>query len=285
MKILLKSSLMLIVVGFALILTAMRPSAHQGYDAVTAIDTITVEGSVFLDRPMKLTVAVPERYNTDQSRRYPVIYLLNGHGGDYRTWPRLVPIDSIATRYQAIVVCPSGFNSWYWDSPVKPGMQMESFFIRQLVPAIDSIYRTIPDPQSRAITGFSMGGHGALWLAIRHSDVFAHAGASSGGVDIMPFPKNWGMRDLLGEQSANCDRWESHTVKNLIDSLRPGQIDIIFDCGTEDFFYKVNCNLDSALNARRIPHVYLTSPGKHNGEYWERAIYPQLDFFERVLKR
>ena len=108
MKILLKSSLMLIVVGFALILTAMRPSAHQGYDAVNAIDTITVEGSVFLDRPMKLTVAVPERYNTDQSRRYPVIYLLNGHGGDYRTWPRLVPIDSIATRYQAIVVCPSG---------------------------------------------------------------------------------------------------------------------------------------------------------------------------------
>lgn len=101
----------------------------------------------------------------------------------------------------------------------------------------------------------------------------------------MPFPKNWGMRDLLGEQSANRDRWESHTVKNLIDSLRPGQIDIIFDCGTEDFFYKVNCNLDSALNARRIPHVYLTSPGKHNGEYWERAIYPQLDFFERVLKR
>ena len=196
-----------------------------------------------------------------------------------------MPIDSIATRYQAIVVCPSGFNSWYWDSPVKPGMQMESFFIRQLVPAIDSIYRTIPDPQSRAITGFSMGGHGALWLAIRHSDVFAHAGASSGGVDIMPFPKNWGMRDLLGEQSANCDRWESHTVKNLIDSLRPGQIDIIFDCGTEDFFYKVNCNLDSALNSRRIPHVYLTSPGKHNGEYWERAIYPQLDFFERVLKR
>ncbi|MDE5723329.1 MAG: esterase family protein [Paramuribaculum sp.] len=257
--------------------------SRQGGATPASVDTITVTGS-YLDRPMKVTVAVPEGYG-DDTTRYPVIYLLNGHGGNYRNWPRLVPVDSIATRYQAVVVCPSGFNSWYWDSPVKPGMQMESFFIKELVPAIDSMYRTIPKAGSRAITGFSMGGHGALWLAIRHSDVFANAGATSGGVDIMPFPTNWGMYELLGKQSENRERWKRHTVMSLVDSLKPGQINMIFDCGTEDFFYKVNCNLDSALNARRIPHVYLTSPGQHNGKYWERSIYPQLDFFERVLQR
>lgn len=282
MKRLLKSSLAVLALGTVAALTSMVPS-RQGDRTQALVDTITVSGS-YIDRPMKVTVAVPEGYGNDTTR-YPVIYLLNGHGGDYRNWPRLVPVDSIATRYGAVVVCPSGFNSWYWDSPVKPGMQMESFFIKELVPAIDSMYRTIPQAQSRAITGFSMGGHGALWLAIRHSDVFAHAGASSGGVDIRPFPKSWGMHELLGKLSENRERWDRHTVINLVDSLKPGQINIIFDCGTEDFFYKVNCSLDSALNARRIPHIYLTSPGKHNGQYWERAIYPQLDFFGRELRR
>ena len=282
MKKLLRSSLALIALGAFAALTSMTVS-RQGGATPASVDTITVTGS-YLDRPMKVTVAVPEGYG-DDTTRYPVIYLLNGHGGNYRNWPRLVPVDSIATRYQAVVVCPSGFNSWYWDSPVKPGMQMESFFIKELVPAIDSMYRTIPKAGSRAITGFSMGGHGALWLAIRHSDVFANAGATSGGVDIMPFPTNWGMFELLGKQSENRERWKRHTVMSLVDSLKPGQINMIFDCGTEDFFYKVNCNLDSALNARRIPHVYLTSPGQHNGKYWERSIYPQLDYFERVLQR
>lgn len=282
MKKLLRSSLALIALGAFAALTSMTVS-RQSSATPASVDTITVTGS-YLDRPMKVTVAVPEGYG-DDTTRYPVIYLLNGHGGNYRNWPRLVPVDSIATRYQAVVVCPSGFNSWYWDSPVKPGMQMESFFIKELVPAIDSMYRTIPKAGSRAITGFSMGGHGALWLAIRHSDVFANAGATSGGVDIMPFPTNWGMYELLGKQSENRERWKRHTVMSLVDSLKPGQINMIFDCGTEDFFYKVNCNLDSALNARRIPHVYLTSPGQHNGKYWERSIYPQLDFFERVLQR
>lgn len=282
MKKLLRSSLALIALGAFAALTSMTVS-RQGGATPASVDTITVTGS-YLDRPMKVTVAVPEGYG-DDTTRYPVIYLLNGHGGNYRNWPRLVPVDSIATRYQAVVVCPSGFNSWYWDSPVKPGMQMESFFIKELVPAIDSMYRTIPKAGSRAITGFSMGGHGALWLAIRHSDVFANAGATSGGVDIMPFPTNWGMYELLGKQSENRERWKRHTVMSLVDSLKPGQINMIFDCGTEDFFYKVNCNLDSALNARHIPHVYLTSPGQHNGKYWERSIYPQLDFFERVLQR
>lgn len=282
MKKFLRSSLALIALGAFAALTSMTVSRQSGATPAP-VDTITVTGS-YLDRPMKVTVAVPEGYG-DDTTRYPVIYLLNGHGGNYRNWPRLVPVDSIATRYQAVVVCPSGFNSWYWDSPVKPGMQMESFFIKELVPAIDSMYRTIPKAGSRAITGFSMGGHGALWLAIRHSDVFANAGATSGGVDIMPFPTNWGMYELLGKQSENRERWKRHTVMSLVDSLKPGQINMIFDCGTEDFFYKVNCNLDSALNARRIPHVYLTSPGQHNGKYWERSIYPQLDFFERVLQR
>lgn len=248
-------------------------------EAVKQSDTITVTGR-FLADPMKVTVVAPTSYFAPgDTARYPVVYLLNGHGGNYRNWGRIVSLDNFANEFGCIIVCPSGMNSWYWDSPVVPGMQMESFIIKELIPYIDSNYRTRTDRMGRAITGFSMGGHGGLWLGIRHSDIFGSAGSTSGGVNIIPFPTRWNMPKMLGDYESNKERWEAHTVKNLVDSLKPGQINIIFDCGTEDFFYKVNCDLDSALNVRKIPHVFLTSPGAHNGAYWSKSIYPQLQFF------
>lgn len=251
----------------------------------TQIDTLTIAGAPFLSSDMKVTVALPSKYfEENDATEYPVIYLLNGHGGDYRNWPRVIPIDSVADLYEAIIICPSGMNSWYWDAPEDPGMQMESFFIQKLIPTVDSLYRTRTDRMGRAITGMSMGGHGGLWLGIRHSDLFGSAGSTCGGVNIMPFPKNWSMSKWLGEQSENKEQWQKHTVMSLVDSLKPGQLNIFFDCGTEDFFYDVNCALDSALNSRRIYHIYKIGPGAHEREYWSKSIFPQLEYFSKIFK-
>ncbi|MDE6249271.1 MAG: esterase family protein [Paramuribaculum sp.] len=236
--------------------------------------------STSLPTPMKVTVALPEQYETTDCD-YPVVYLLNGYGGDYRTWPSIINVDSLATRYNCLVVCPSGFNSWYFDSPVDESMQMESFITSELVLAIDSLYRTRADRSGRAITGLSMGGHGALWLAIRHSDLFGSAGSTSGGVDFTPWPDSWKIKDFLGTQDSNPERWRSHTVASLVPDLKPSQLNLIIDCGTEDFFYDVNCSLDHALNEAHIPHAFITNPGAHNGAYWSRSIGPQFDFFAR----
>lgn len=244
-------------------------------------DTVTI-ATALLPEPMKVTVACPEGDGP-----FPTLYLLNGYGGSYRNWPRfLVDIDSVARAHDMVVVCPSGMNSWYWDSPEQPDMQMESFFTRELVAAIDSLYPTIPDRDARAITGFSMGGHGALWLAMRHPDIWGHAGATSGGVDIRPFPGSWKMATWLGERDSVPDVWDAHTVRTLADTLPDSvlrSLDIFFDCGTDDFFYTVNCQLDSVLSARRIPHTFATYPGAHTAGYWSRSIHPQIDHFSRKL--
>lgn len=263
-----------IILGLALAVASTASATD-----VKQSDTITVSGK-YLDTPMKVTIVAPTQYfAAGDTATYPVVYLLNGHGGNYRNWGTIVSLDNLANEFGCIIVCPSGMNSWYWDSPVKPGMQMESFIINVLVPHIDANYRTRADRRYRAVTGFSMGGHGGLWLGIRHSDVFGSAGSTSGGVDIIPFPTRWSMPLMLGEYKDNPERWEAHTVKNLVKDLKPGQINMIIDCGTEDFFYKVNCNLDSALNARKIHHVFITAPGAHNGAYWSKSIYPQMQFF------
>ena len=92
-----------------------------------------------------------------------------------------------------------------------------------------------------------MGGHGALYLAFRHQDIFGAAGSMSGGVDIRPFPNNWDLEKRLGKQSEYPERWEQHTVIELLHLLTPNSLKLIIDCGTEDFFYEVNKKLHDCL--------------------------------------
>lgn len=277
-----------------LVLTALSAIGAGGHDgasystdapiAPATVTDITVESRNILS-PAAVTVALPEGYSADSPEGWPVVYLLNGHGGNNRSWSTITRLDSLATEYDMIFVCPDGRNSWYWDSPVVKEMQMESYIIDELIPYIDSHYRTRADRTGRAITGLSMGGHGALWLALRHLPLFGAAGSTSGGVDIMPYPTKWNIPDRLGPYASNPRRWREHSVKSLTDTLQPGRIELIFDCGTSDFFYKINCRLDSTLKAHGVEHVYLTSPGGHTPQYWRRSIEPQLEFFHKYFSK
>lgn len=251
--------------------------------AAKAVNDYDVE-SRYIVSPAKVTVAVPADYATaGNTATYPVVYMLNGHGGNNRSWSTVIDLDSLATANRVIIVCPDGRNSWYWDSPIDPKMQMESYITKELVPWVDNHYRTRTNRDGRAITGFSMGGHGALWIAFRHPDLFANVGATSGGVDIRPFPSKWDMAKRLGPYNKNRKRWNNHTIATLVEKVKPGKYNIIFDCGTEDFFYQVNCNLDKAMTRRGIEHTFLTSAGAHTSSYWHRSIQPQMKFFETLF--
>jgi S-formylglutathione hydrolase FrmB len=129
-----------------------------------------------------------------------------------------------------------------------------------------------------------MGGHGALYLAFRHQEVFGAAGSMSGGVDIRPFPNNWDMALRLGKYSDHPENWEKNTVINMLNLLQPNSLALLIDCGTEDFFFKVNENLHQQLLYRNIPHDYITRPGAHNWNYWTNSIQYQLLFMNNYFK-
>jgi S-formylglutathione hydrolase FrmB len=130
-----------------------------------------------------------------------------------------------------------------------------------------------------------MGGHGALYLAFRHPDVFGNAGSMSGGVDIRPFPGNWNLNNALGTMEAHPERWEAAAVVNLVKNIRPGQVNIYFDCGVDDFFAGVNDNLHRVLLEAGIPHDYVSRPGAHTWEYWNNSILHHLLFFSEAFNR
>jgi S-formylglutathione hydrolase FrmB len=159
----------------------------------------------------------------------------------------------------------------------------------ELVTWIDSRYKTIKNKSGRAITGLSMGGHGALYLALKHQDVFGAAGSMSGGVDIRPFPQNWDMAARLGSYAEQPERWEKNTVINMLHLLKPNSLALLIDCGTGDFFFDVNEALHRQLMYRNIPHDYVTRPGVHNWQYWTNAVKYQLlfmhEFFSRPMQK
>jgi S-formylglutathione hydrolase FrmB len=250
------------------------------------VDTILVHSAV-MNKDIKCVVIQPTGKSTLSSTNdrgtshFPVIYLLHGHGGDYAQWPATAPqLQKEADDLGILFVSPDGgYDSWYFDSPVDPSVRYETFMSKELIPYIDAHYATIADRAHRAITGLSMGGHGALYLAIRHKDLFGAAGAISGGVDFRPFPGNWGIKKDLGAITDHKDNWDNNTVITAVDNLGNGELKIIFDCGVSDFFITVNRNLHQKLLEKKIDHDYTERPGGHNGAYWRNSIDYQVLFF------
>jgi len=237
-----------------------------------------------MKKEIKAYVVTPGNYSTEKS--YPVLYLLHGYSGNYTDWVTKVPeIQEYASAYDFIIVCPDGnYSSWYFDSPTEEDWRYETYVVHELTAWVDKHYSTIASREGRAITGLSMGGHGALYLSFRNQDVFGAAGSMSGGVDFRPFPLKWEIAKHLGSYSENPDNWEKNTVINLVYLLTPGSLKLIIDCGSEDFFYKVNCNLHEELLLRNIPHDFISRPGKHNWEYWENAVAYQALFFHNYFE-
>jgi S-formylglutathione hydrolase FrmB len=255
------------------------------------VDTIEMK-SAYLKKAIKFVVIQPSIQNNQSNQlnsqeRYPVVYLLNGYDGNYAQWTKTAPqLAKTADDLKMIFVYPDGGkSSWYFDSPIDSSMQYESYIIKELVPYVDDNFPTKANPKSRAITGLSMGGHGALYLAIRHSDIFGAAGSTSGGFDFRPFPKSWNLPNILGEYETNQARWYDYTVMRQVELLTNKQLAIIFDCGVDDIFITVNRALHEKLLQLKIDHDYIERSGGHNHPYWRSSIDFQMLFFHQFFQK
>jgi len=249
------------------------------------VDTVSIYVEC-MKKDTKICIVTPDTYK-ENGEKLPVLYLLHGYSGNYATWVNGFPqLPKDADQYNMIIVCADGgYSSWYFDSPIDSTMKYETYITKELVPYIDQNYNTIANRSGRAISGLSMGGHGALWLSFRHKDVFGAAGSTSGGVDIRPFPDNWEMKKQLGEKSQNPELWDKYTVINQIDKIKNGDLALIIDCGYKDFFFEVNNSLHEKLLVNKIDHDYLVRPGMHNGPYWNNSIDYQILFFLKYFSK
>jgi S-formylglutathione hydrolase FrmB len=248
------------------------------------VDTVLTH-SAAMNKDLKAIVIKPADYSSN--KKFPVLYLLHGFSGNYSDWILKVPaIAKLADKYEMIIICPDGgYAGWYLDSPVDKSSQYETYFTSELVSYIDKHYSTINNRSGRAITGLSMGGHGALFLAFKHQDVYGAAGSMSGAVDLRPFPESFGIKAVLGSIKDYPERWDKGSVINLVSLLKPNSLAITFDDGADDFFFTVNNALHQKLLDNKIPHDFASRPGAHTWEYWGNSINYQALYFSRYFNK
>jgi len=197
-----------------------------------------------MDREVGYTLYLPENYK-DETKRYPVVYFLHGAGGnenaDGPAFSQIVARQIEAGELPPVIcVFPNGGMSRYRDNP-ETGINVESMIIKELLPMIDAQYRTLATRDSRAIAGYSMGGGGAIRLALSYPELFSAAGSwagSFGGRFSAPFS-------------------EEFTPERLRE-IEP-QVNLLFIVGYEDeATYQSHAPFLETLTASKYPYTYRT---------------------------
>ncbi|HET7296118.1 MAG TPA: alpha/beta hydrolase family protein [Gemmatimonadales bacterium] len=276
---------------------------------------------------------LPPSYDVEPERRYPVAYYLHGLSGSESDWISFAGIDIIADSLIArgmpemILVMPDGDDGWYtnwarqrgYDECARTaahGRAPPTFCVRtpryddyiagDLVRHVDSTYRTLADRRHRGIAGLSMGGYGAVMLALAHPDLFAAAASHSGVLSPLyggPHPFAPPVRYLTSMDSvamawgaawqsvapafgASLDSWEARDPAYRVRSLkaRGDSVPALFiDAGTEDGLADQSRAFHAELQSLGIAHTYAEWPGRHDWVYWHAHVGESLRWLaERI---
>ena len=244
--------------------------------------------SAILQSSVRYCVYLPASYSAAdaKTRKYPVLYLLHGLGGNEQSialdgeWTALQNLRRENKAGEFLVVAPDGWDTFYINS--RDGKTpYGDFFVGEFVPFVERTYRVRTERAARGITGFSMGGYGALRMAFAHSELFGSVSAHSGALMRAP-PQGVSAGASSGNLAAQLlakvfgnpiDRkfWDLNSPyvlarKNAAALLK---MKIYFDCGTEDSygFYRGASELHETLDSLKIPHEFHLYPGGHSVSY------------------
>jgi putative tributyrin esterase len=297
-----------------------RASGRSGQQSAGSVDTATF-WSQSLGIRKRALVWLPPSYRSQPGKRYPVAYYLHGAFGDESNWlneGRLgTTLDSLvaAGLPEMIVVMPDGDDGFYstwnflgdWagcrrnrgpndepaDSYCVPWPHYDDYIARDLVAFVDRTWRTLANRRHRAIAGLSMGGYGAIALALAYPDVFSAAVSHSGvltpaaGTNSSPVPLDRFDFDRLrasygrglfpvaspvfGRDSVGwASRDPGHLALRLLARTPQLMPALYVDCGTEDFLLGQNRSFRDRVGSSVSQFLYREHAGGHSWDYWRR---------------
>jgi enterochelin esterase-like enzyme len=217
----------------------------------------------------KMQVYTPPGYSTD--KKYPVLYLLHGIGGDETEWQRFVNVSALTDNLIAekkavpmIIVMPNGRAQK--DDRANAGMgaapafaNFERDLLDDVIPAIESRYNTSRDREQRALAGLSMGGGQTLNFGLAHLDTFAWLGGFSAAPNTKP-PK-----ELVPDPAA---------LKRQIKLLW-------LSCGNKDGLINISQSFHSFLKENDVPHIWHVDGNGHDPTHWGHALY---QFSQKIFR-
>lgn len=260
----------------------------------------------------KVRVLFPADY-TSSTKRYPVIYLLNGGGGSWLDWTEQGDAEKATATTPAIIVMPDGgqggnYTDWYGNdgNGIKP--RWETYHLTQLLPWIDRRFRTRAERSQRAVAGLSMGGNGALHYAARRPDLFVAAASFSGANDVFhpiiyPITETTEISNgalpgsVFGPRATEEVRWHASNPVDVAGNLGATWVSLAFGSGQpggpngnsgvdiiETAVHDSNVALHHRLLAAGISHLYDDyGPGAHDWYYWQRELRDTLPALMKVF--
>jgi enterochelin esterase-like enzyme len=252
------------------------PAPPEGFDARRdgidrgKLETVEYD-STTVEMKRKARVYTPPGYSKD--RKYPVLYLLHGIGGDENEWPRGGAPDVILDNLYAdknavpmIVVMPNGRASKDLTARDPIPKQSPAFaafekdLLTDLIPFIEKTYSVKAERESRALAGLSMGGGQALNFGLKNLDAFAWVGGFSSAPNTKP---------------------PAELIKDHAEASRKLRL-LYVACGDEDRLFRISQGVHEMLEANKVPHIYNVFPGgRHDFKVWKSDLYR----FSRLLFR
>lgn len=236
------------------------------------------------------SIYLPAGYE-ESEQRYPVVYVLHPAGGTHESWihsgylPQVAD-DAIrsgmALPMIVVMADAGGMGEMHLGKHLGffsvPGWDYEAYFHKELIPLIDSTYRTLSDKKHRAIIGASMGGEASISYAQKHPELYGASCAISG---IVGYPEQSQMaqsdKDYADSLIANNPTaFVEKATDEEIDRLR--SVRWFTDCGDSDYFYEGNIAFFLAMKKRGVAIDYRMRSGVHGWYYWVTALAPVLHF-------
>jgi len=214
-------------------------------------------------------VYTPPGYDPAAKKTYPVLYLLHGFSDDASGWTAVghanVILDNLIAQGRAkpmIVAMPLGYGTMEfvhlgWDAWSHTEMHDRNFekfrdaLLTEVMPRVESEYRTAKDRNARAIAGLSMGGSESLLTGLNNLDKFSWIGAFSSGGIPDDFQKDFPALDAKANQQLHL---------------------LWIACGTEDHLITVNRNLREWLKTKGVKATEIETPGMHTWMVWRRNL-------------
>lgn len=300
--------------------------AAVAYAQRASVDTVRFFAAS-VDRDMTYNIILPDGYDDEANlaRQYPTLYLLHGYGNNYQGWTRFMGIPTYAPAYELIIVMPDAGNSYYvnWAQTTDgQANAWEDYLTKDLIKHVEASYRTFGERSGRAITGFSMGGYGALTIGFRNPDLFASVGSQSGALEYgrraarrlddgetaLPEPRLSAERQVQmdrpnptldlpgfssiadrtpnGQPFATKEQAVAHDPFALVAQVPPDQRPHIqLDCGTDDSLITVNKEFIRLLLRYDIPFDYHQLSGGHDPMYWIQAYGYAIGWHYETMQR
>jgi S-formylglutathione hydrolase FrmB len=226
-----------------------------------------------LRREMEYRVFLPE---VAAGQRLPVVYLLHGGDGTFRDWSNYTDVAKFASG--VLLVMPQGDYSYYVNAALRPQDRYEDYIVNDLPADVEGRFPVRSDRGGRAIMGVSMGGFGAINLALHHPEKFVFAGGLSAAIEAPRRRFTWkrlnqsrAFRDMFGPDGSDTRRNNDPFV--LVRKAGVGKMPYFYlTCGQQEGLLTPNREFAALLDKDNIAHEFHMLPGGHEWNQWNAAL-------------